>query len=378
MSIWSKITGQFIDVIEWTTDDREVLIAKFPDKDKEVKMGAQLTVRPGQAAIFVNEGKLADVFTEGRYELTTRNMPIMTTLRSWKYGFNSPFKVDIYFVNLQEFSGLKWGTPNPIQFFDPHYSLVELRAFGSITFRVQDAAKFFTKFAGTDSEVTLSEFAPHFRDVIVEEFSKGLKRSGQSLAEIIVNAQELGTMLTPILQSEFDRVGIQILRFSIANVSIPEELEKQIKEEERELRMKRRTMSIDNEAQMQRMMNEFQIKMSEANLSQNIADMDKYVRFQMGQGMTIPGTGGGEMSDMMRTMMQMQMMQQMMGGQNPGQTFAPPPSSAPPQNPAPASSAPMTREQIMATLKELGELKTSGIISDAEFEAKKQELLARL
>ncbi len=373
MSIWSKITGQFIDVIEWTTDDREVLIAKFPDKDKEVKMGAQLTVRPGQAAILVNEGKLADVFMEGRHELTTRNMPIMTTLKSWKYGFNSPFKVDIYYVNLQEFAGLKWGTPNPIQFFDPHYSLVDLRAFGSVTFRIQDPAKFFTKFAGTDSEVTLSEFTPHFRDVIVEEFSKGLKRSGQSLAEIIVNAQELGGMLTPILQAEFDRVGVQILRFAIASVSVPEELEKQIKEEERELRMKRRSMSIDNEAQMQRMMNEFQMKMSEANLSQNIGDMDKYVKFQMGQGMTTPGTGGGEMSEMARTMMQMQMMQQMMQ-QNPA--GAPQQAPSAPQQPAAAQT--MTREQVMATLKELGELKAAGILSDAEFDAKKQELLARL
>ncbi|MCS7087006.1 MAG: SPFH domain-containing protein, partial [Bacteroidia bacterium] len=192
MGIWDKIRGQLIEVIEWMTDERDILIYKFPDKDREIKMGAQLTVRPGQAAIFLNEGKLADVFMEGRYELTTRNMPVLTKLKSWKYGFDSPFKVDIYFVNLQELSSLKWGTPNPIQFFDPHYSLVELRAFGSVTFRIQDPAKFFARFAGTDSQVTLSEFAPHFRDVIVEEFSKGLKRSGQSLAEIIVNAQELG------------------------------------------------------------------------------------------------------------------------------------------------------------------------------------------
>ncbi|MCS7086696.1 MAG: SHOCT domain-containing protein, partial [Bacteroidia bacterium] len=184
---------------------------------------------------------------------------------------------------------------------------------------------------------------------------------------------------------EFERVGIELLRFSIANISIPEDLEKQIKEEEREFRLKRRRMSVENEAQMQRMMNEFQIKMSEANLSQSLADADKYVKFQMAQGMmnagSAPGQGGsGEMSEMMRAMMQMQqmqMMQQMMGQHMPF-TAQPPqaPHVQPPQ--APHAQPAMTREQIMATLKELGELKAAGILSDEEFESKKKELLARL
>ncbi|MEL6845041.1 MAG: SPFH domain-containing protein, partial [Bacteroidota bacterium] len=138
MGLFDFIKGQFIDVIEWVDYQRDVLVWKFPDQDKEVKMGAQLTVRESQAAILINEGKMADVFEPGRYELTTRNMPIMTTINSWKYGFDSPFKVDIYYFNTRQFTDNKWGTPSPVTIPDSKFGQVELRSFGTYNFRISD------------------------------------------------------------------------------------------------------------------------------------------------------------------------------------------------------------------------------------------------
>jgi len=163
MGLFSFIKGQFIDVIEWPQEDRDRLVWKFPRGDNEIKNGAQLTVREGQVALFVSEGELGDVFGPGRQELATRNLPILTSLRSWKYGFDSPFKADVYFLSTRQFSNMKWGTRNPIMVSDPEFSLVQMRAFGTFNFRITDAAKFYREFAGNKASIETEDILDHFR-----------------------------------------------------------------------------------------------------------------------------------------------------------------------------------------------------------------------
>ena len=143
MGLWDKISGQFIDVIEWIDDSRDTIVYRFNRAGNEIKYGAQLTVREGQQAVFINEGQLADVFPPGRYELSTQNMPILTTLKSWKYGFNSPFKAEVYFVNMRPFYDNKWGTKNPIRVRDAELGSmgIEIRAFGSFAFKVIEPSR---------------------------------------------------------------------------------------------------------------------------------------------------------------------------------------------------------------------------------------------
>ncbi len=142
MGIWEFVKSELIDVIEWLDDTGDTLVWRFPDQDHQIKMGAKLTVREGQAAVFVNEGQIADVFSPGLYSLSTQNMPVLTTLRSWKYGFESPFKAEVYFVNTRNFLDLRWGTQNPIMIRDPDFGMVRLRAFGTYGIRVTDPGKF--------------------------------------------------------------------------------------------------------------------------------------------------------------------------------------------------------------------------------------------
>jgi membrane protease subunit (stomatin/prohibitin family) len=376
--IFDFVKGELIEVIEWVDDTRDTLVWKFPDKDKQIKMGAQLTVRESQVAIMINEGKMADVYLPGRHELTTRNMPLLTTIKSWKHGFESPFKVDIYFVSTREFSNMRWGTKQPIMVSDPEFMLVQLRAFGTFNFQVKDAAQFFRNFAGTDSHVTTDELLEHFRSTVVTEFSSALKRSGKTLIEINSRANELGADLQPLLEPEFAKNGLALTRFNVESVSLPEEIQAELTKQDFEFRQRRRSQNIDNEAELQRMINQ-------ANLSQNIGDMQKFMQFQAGMGMNNPsssgGGGGGDSADMMKMMMQMQMAQQMMQNM-PGMNNNAPVNTPPPvqqvQNTAPPAGDNMTQEQVMASLKQLGELKTAGILTDEEFESKKKELLARL
>ena len=371
MGLWDKITGQFVDVIEWVDDSRDTLVWKFPDKDKEIKMGAQLTVRPSQAAVFINEGKLADVFTEGRYELTTRNMPIMTTLKSWKYGFDSPFKADVYFVNLQEFRNNRWGTKQPIMVSDPEFSLVQLRAFGTFNFKIADPEKFLRQYASTDKHLTTDTLMEDFRSMILTDFSNTLKRAGTSIAEINMRANELGGELLPMMQEEFEPVGLELTAFYVESVSLPPEIMQALNEQDLEYRGKKKMGTLDNELELQNIM-------GKANISQNVGDMEKFQQMMAAMSLDNNGnsSGGGEMSEMMKGMMQMGMMQQMMQN-NPGMTN---PGAAQNTPPAPngGGSEEMSKEDLMKMLKDLGELKSAGILSEEEFEAKKKDLLARL
>ncbi|MCS7188585.1 MAG: SPFH domain-containing protein [Bacteroidia bacterium] len=336
--VFSFLRRQLIEIIEWVDETRNTLIWKFPDEDREIKMGAQLTVRESQVALLVNEGKLADVYGPGRHELTTRNMPILSDLRGWKYGFESPFKVDVYFVSTREFQGLRWGTQQPVMVQDPELSLVPLRAFGTFAMRIRDAATFFREFAGTDPVVTIEEFLEGgFRSLVVTYFSNALKQSGRTLMEINAQANQLGEVLLPLLKPEFERVGLEVTRFLVESVTLPEEIQKQLLEQDLELRKLRRKVGM----------------------SQEVPDMGRFLQFQAGQALEKEG-GSGLTSAALQMSMGMQMAQQMQEQIN-----------------TPKVSA-EERAQILQTLKELADLKNAGILTEEEFEVKKKELLSRL
>src|SRR6185436_10933545 len=173
-AIWDRITTQFIEIIEWLDDSHDTLVWRFPVRAQEIKNGAKLVVREGQTAVFINEGKLADVFAPGTYTLTTQNLPILSTLKGWKYGFNSPFKAEVYFVSTTQFMDLKWGTQNPIMLRDPEFGPIRLRAFGIFAVRIADAGKFLREVAGTDSNFEIDEILGQLKRTLVARFTTAL------------------------------------------------------------------------------------------------------------------------------------------------------------------------------------------------------------
>lgn len=341
MGLFNFIRGQFIDVIEWVDPARDIIIFKFPDEDKEIKMGAQLTVRESQAALLINEGKLADVYAPGRYELTTRNMPLLTSIKSWKFGFESPFKVDVYYINTRQFTDLKWGTPTPVYIPDAKFGQVEIRAFGSYNFRITDPGKFFKEFAGTDPLVRISELEGTMRGKLVDRFTEivaEMAEEGLSFVQLQANKTEFTTALMPRIHDYFEQFGINITDFSIQSITLPPEV------------------------------NEFLRKNTQMKM---VGDMNQFAQFQQAKALEDAAKSGGnisqpgmDMANMMMANMMMQNMQNQQQNQNQGQQGG--------------GAKEMTRDEIMKTLKELGELKTAGILSDAEFDEKKKELLARL
>jgi membrane protease subunit (stomatin/prohibitin family) len=226
MGLFDKIRGQFIDVIEWVDPSRETLVWKFPRADNEIKNGAQLVVRETQAAVFLHEGELGDVFGPGRVQLSTRNLPILTTLASWKYAFDAPFKCDIYFVNTRQFTDEKWGTANPIMVRDPEFGPVRLRAFGSYGFRVNDAGAFIRQLAGTDPHFETTEIAGYFRSILVSRFADALAQSGIPLLDLAAHYTDLGDRLIAAIRGEFAPYGVEVSKFLVENVSVPEDVEK--------------------------------------------------------------------------------------------------------------------------------------------------------
>lgn len=225
MSLFDKIRGEFIDIIEWLDDTQDTIVYRFERHNNEIKHGAQLTVRESQAAVFVNEGQIADVFGPGRYELTTQNMPILTTLKGWKYGFNSPFKVEVYFVNTKRFTDMKWGTMNPVMMRDQDFGIVRVRAFGSYAMRVVDPAKFLRELAGTDWQFTTDEVSNHIRNQIVSRFSESVAAAGIPVIDLAAKYSELSGKIGELVAPGFAEVGVEILNFLIENVSVPPEVE---------------------------------------------------------------------------------------------------------------------------------------------------------
>ena len=228
MGLFETFKNEFIDIIEWTDNTQDTIVWKFPRHQNEIKTGAQLTVRETQVAIFINEGKIADVFQPGRYELTTANMPILTTLKGWKYGFNSPFKVDIYFVNTKQFIDQKWGTKNPITLDDSRFGMIEMRAFGNFSFRVTDAGKFMKEIVGTDGEFTTDEISEQLRTLVVSKLTDAIGESDIKIEKFAGNLNEFSKFGEEKLADDFDGYGLKITKLLVENISMPDEIKKEI------------------------------------------------------------------------------------------------------------------------------------------------------
>ena len=225
MGILDFLTGEFIDVIHWVDDSRDTMVWRFEREGHAIKYGAKLTVREGQAAVFVHEGQIADVFTPGLYMLETNNMPILTTLQHWDHGFRSPFKSEIYFVNTTRFTDQKWGTKNPIIARDPEFGPVRLRAYGTYVMRVSDPAKFLSEIVGTDGEFTADEISFQIRNIIVQEFSRVIAAAGIPVLDMAANTADLGKIVATAIAPQVSAYGLTIPEFYIENISLPDSVE---------------------------------------------------------------------------------------------------------------------------------------------------------
>ena len=260
--VFGFLKGEFIDVITWLDDTRDTMVWRFERRGNAIKYGAKLTVREGQAAVFVHEGQMADVFGPGMYVLETNNMPIMTTLQHWDHGFDSPFKSEIYFVNTTRFNDQKWGTKNPIMCRDPEFGPVRLRAFGTYSMRVSDPAVFLKEIVGTDGEFTSDEISNQIRNVIMQEASQVLAKSGIPVLDMASNTGDLGKLINTAIAPQIAAYGLALPEFYIENISLPEEVEKAMD--------KRTSMGV-------------------------VGDLNKYMQFNAAEGMAQPGSGVGAM-----------------------------------------------------------------------------------
>lgn len=227
-TIKEKLSNEFIDIIEWLDYTDDTICHRFERYQNEIKNNAKLIVRQGQTAVFINEGQLADVFKPGTYTLNTQNLPILTTLKGWKYGFNSPFKAEVYFVNTHLFTDEKWGTKNPIMLSDDRFGLVEIRAFGTYAYRINDAGKFIIDIVGTDNNFTNFEINEHLKSLIATRFTDTVGKANLPIELYAANTTELSETCKEVMQPEFKSVGISLEKFFIENVSMPEDLKKEI------------------------------------------------------------------------------------------------------------------------------------------------------
>lgn len=226
--IKKKLSNEFIDIIEWLDNTNDTIVHRFERYQNEIKNGAQLIVREGQMAVFINEGQLADVFSPGTYTLNTQNLPILATLKGWKYGFNSPFKAEVYFVSTRLFTDEKWGTKNPIILNDERFGFVEIRAFGTYAFKINDPGKFIKDVVGTDSNFTNYEINEHLKSLISTRFTDTIGEANLPIELYAANTNELSETCLEVMSPEFNSVGISLEKFYIENVSMPEELKKEI------------------------------------------------------------------------------------------------------------------------------------------------------
>ncbi len=226
MNFVQKLRGEFVDIIEWVDDSRHTLVWRFPRYHNQIKNGAQLIVRPGQAAVFVHEGKVADRFEPGTHVLKTSNLPILSTLKGWKHEFDSPFKAEIYFVTTRQITELKWGTPNPVILRDPDFGPVRLRAFGAYTLRAKDPVALLNELVGTDSEFDAEEIGILLRSVINTTFADLIAASGICVVDLASNYGDLSQRLREQVMAKVDdEYGLEIPQLYIVNISVPEELE---------------------------------------------------------------------------------------------------------------------------------------------------------
>lgn len=264
MGLFDKLRAEFIDIIEWIDDTRHTLVWRFPRYQNEIKNGAKLIVRPGQMAVFVSEGRLADVFEPGTFDLTTANLPILATLKGWKYGFNSPFKSEVYFVSTRPVTDLKWGTPNPIMLRDPEFGPIRIRAFGTYVLKAADPKALLTEIVGTDGEVSTDEVTELVRAIIIESFTDLLGSSKVAALDLASKYRDLASELRNMVVERIDdEYGLECPQMMIVNIALPEEVEKALDT--------RTKMSV-------------------------LGDLDRFQQYQMGEAMTMAAgnpSGGG-------------------------------------------------------------------------------------
>ena len=221
----SEAKSQFIEIIEWLDQSDDTMVWRFPVYNQEIKMGAQLVVRENQVALFINEGQAADLFTPGRYQLQTQNIPILTTLRGWKYGFQSPFKAEVYFFNTRVFTDLPWGTANPVMMRDTDFGMIRLRAFGKYAIHISDAKEFFKTIVGTKGLTEKNDILGQLRTTIVSRLSDALAESKIAALDLAAKYDELSAIALEKLAPDFNSFGLDVSRFFIENISLPEEVE---------------------------------------------------------------------------------------------------------------------------------------------------------
>ncbi len=306
--VFNFLSGQFIDVIEWTDNTRDTMVYRFERQGHEIKYGAKLTVREGQTAVFIHEGQLADIFTPGLYMLETNNMPILTTLQHWDHGFKSPFKSEIYYVNTNRFTDLKWGTKNPIMLRDPEFGPTRIRAFGTYTVKVADADRFMTEIVGTDGEFTTDEITYQIRNIIVQQFSQVVAGSGIPVLDMAANTGEFGKLVASRISETIGQYGLTLPELYIENISLPPAVEEALD--------KRTSMGV-------------------------VGDLNKYTQYSAAEAMQAaasnPGGDGGTMGAGLGAGLGMAMGNMMMGSGGPWgaqpQAQAAPAAAAPPPPP---------------------------------------------
>jgi membrane protease subunit (stomatin/prohibitin family) len=219
------VAGELIDIIEWIDESGDTMLSRFSRPNNEIKNGAQLIVRPGQVALFVDQGQIADLFASGRHELATGNLPLLSRLRGWKYGFQSPFKAEVIFVNTKQFTARKWGTSNPVIVRDSALGPVRLRAFGTYAIRVQDPAKFVLEIVGTNSVFLIDEISEQLRDLVVARVSGALTDDGGSVLDLATKYAQIGDRVLSRVAPQFQQYGLELTQLVIENVSLPAEVE---------------------------------------------------------------------------------------------------------------------------------------------------------
>jgi membrane protease subunit (stomatin/prohibitin family) len=344
MSLMDFIKKQFIDIIQWTEEGDGTLAWRFPMAEMEIQNGASLTVRDSQMAIFVNEGKVADVFGPGTYKLTTQTLPVLTYLQNWDKLFESPFKSDVYFFSTRQQIDQKWGTPQPITIRDKDFGAVRVRAFGNYAYRIVDPKLFHTEISGTRDSYAASEIDGQLRGMVLQSISDAVASSGIPFLDLAANQMEFAKALREQLDPEMAKLGLKIEGMTVQSVSLPEELQK----------------ILDQKIGMGMVGN----------------DMAKFMQYQTAQA--IPkfaegaGGGGGIAGDAMGLGAGVALGQVLAQNLQAGLQA---PAAAAAAAPAVAALKP---EDIMATLEKLADLKGKGILTSEEFDAKKAELLKKL
>jgi membrane protease subunit (stomatin/prohibitin family) len=287
MGLFDKLRGELIDIVEWVDDSRHTLVWRFPRYHNQIKHGAQLIVRPGQAAVFVHQGQIADVFEPGQHRLVTRNLPVLSTLAGWRYGFDSPFKAEVYFVSTRQIADLKWGTPNPIPMRDPDFGPIRVRAFGTYTLRAQEPKALLQQLVGTDSVFEAEEVAVLLRSIIASAFADLVAEADLSVVDLASNYRDLSEKLREmVVERVDDEYGLDIPQLYIVNVSVPEEVEKALDA--------RSSMSvIEDLAQYQQYQIGASVPLAAANPAGGLAGAGLGVGMGVAvAGRMLPGAGG--------------------------------------------------------------------------------------